>query len=844
MIKRTKTKNNLIIILSGILVTVFVCIMGFTFASSGLMYQYTSRPNPTVYAANQQVKVVNDTLVTPIPFGLTGQGYEISIQYSVGYDFDLRLRYSMSWTGEDENGDPLTTDNVILSFANRDDYIVDNSYIYKAKKIDKGSGKLTIITGVDFVDVTDTRYVGETLTIQVNAEFYKTNAIATPYNNEHPLYQADSIAAVAWLKHRNLSIADDTAHAIVYNYHYDVAHGMDYPETHIGAAGAVGTEMGAYRKTLNATNSSVVDSVDWLAGNRSYGGVGLYIVTGNTPMRLTARVSGVWVWNNPDATQGTDLAYENNIQYNHAMNNAGVGWVHDSWDDSLLYRNVYFNKIIPENSTFYIEVVDSLEITSVAMPTSDYEYYTIVTNSVNINGTTFLGQIDDGIINNVTDNTNLNKLSEDNENDKYKIQNVTAVNTSKYANLMADSQNLDSQTFHTNVTLVNNSSNYMSISGLTYQLKYRLSNGFNGVGFDTNNDSTPDTRAENMTGMTNKDLFNNTAGAYYCASGTLELYTGTNAEGSKANDALEEYILAPYASVNVLAELSTNANLAETVAGEWRDDANKKYDLLVEIVVSYTATKITSPTASQASNVSVETKVNDSNVEFYLKNNTNYTLTSPSAIVIAYTLTPAYTWLETMPTDWDYGYWKYYQKNSGVYTPITTKPDNYPNNVYMLTTSKTTVLNSIALTTGTLLPNESKMVRSESVSLSNSKLVVQIKSVSGSGATETGIKLINDGTNNAMIVNFSNNSYYVRFQGAYVGTYDIATSTYIKDNTIKTIGSNNYFIGVMRPGQILDVSMSAAGSGLNEVEYVPNQDYTTTISGWLEAHSEYNNYFN
>ena len=206
MLRRAKTKNNLIYILSGILVTVFVCIVGIAFAGPTFTNYYTNNPQSSAYAANQQVVVVNDTLSTPIPFGLTGQGYEVSIQYSVSYDFDLRLKYSLEWTGDKDYN------NVILTFANRDDYIVDGSYIYKASSVPAGSGDLTIITGVEFLNPDDSTYVGQTLTIKIDeVKFYKsytktengdTSFDADKYKTktdgvyDHPLYIAGKVLLV------------------------------------------------------------------------------------------------------------------------------------------------------------------------------------------------------------------------------------------------------------------------------------------------------------------------------------------------------------------------------------------------------------------------------------------------------------------------------------------------------------------------------------------------------------------------------------------------------------------------------------------------------------------------
>jgi hypothetical protein len=71
--------------------------------------------------------------------------------------------------------------------------------------------------------------------------------------------------------------------------------------------------------------------------------------------------------------------------------------------------------------------------------------------------------------------------------------------------------------------------------------------------------------------------------------------------------------------------------------------------------------------------------------------------------------------------------------------------------------------------------------------------------------------LINAGSESAYIINNSvDKSYYIRFTGTYSGT----DSTHFEDVTVSKNGETvtyNYYIGILRPGQILNVPMSAAG---------------------------------
>ena len=125
--KRAKTRKNLMIILNLLLGLVFALSVGYTFANEMLNLLVGSDVySTTAYATNQQYAIINDTIDNPILFSSGEHNQEVKIKYSFGYDFDIRIKYSLEWTGA-QNSD---TNNVILHFANRDDYIVDNEYIY------------------------------------------------------------------------------------------------------------------------------------------------------------------------------------------------------------------------------------------------------------------------------------------------------------------------------------------------------------------------------------------------------------------------------------------------------------------------------------------------------------------------------------------------------------------------------------------------------------------------------------------------------------------------------------------------------------------------------------------
>ena len=122
---KAKTKLNRVLYLLAMLGVVFAFSIGSTYAAIAFSLNTGSNLLSTAsYLAKQENVIINDTSTTPIAFGLGGRSSEVSIQYSYSYDFDIRIQYSLSWS----NG--KSTDNVILRFADRDSFIVDNNYIY------------------------------------------------------------------------------------------------------------------------------------------------------------------------------------------------------------------------------------------------------------------------------------------------------------------------------------------------------------------------------------------------------------------------------------------------------------------------------------------------------------------------------------------------------------------------------------------------------------------------------------------------------------------------------------------------------------------------------------------
>ena len=111
--KLAKTRTNLTYSLLAILGVVFAFIIGVTYCASAFTLNVGSNGYSTsTFMAKQQYTLINDSEMSPIPFGTGAHNYEVAIQYSYSYDFDVRIKYSLSWTNN------LDAHNVILNYAN------------------------------------------------------------------------------------------------------------------------------------------------------------------------------------------------------------------------------------------------------------------------------------------------------------------------------------------------------------------------------------------------------------------------------------------------------------------------------------------------------------------------------------------------------------------------------------------------------------------------------------------------------------------------------------------------------------------------------------------------------
>lgn len=802
---RAKTKKNWFSIITAILAVVFACTMGITYAAQIVNLSLGSNGyDTTSYAAKQSYVVINDTEKTPIPFGTGARNYEVAIQYSFSYSFDIRIRYSLSWaSGKD-------TSNVILNYANRNNFIVDNEYIYYTETIPAGTDTLTIFTGVSFTDTTDTTYEGDSLTI--NIDEVKIRKSTSSYTTSHDLY-VNSIAGNAWIQYKNRSSLSG-AQVIVYNSRYNLSHGVSHP----------GVES-AYQKVMTG---STVSSANWAGGNKAYAGVGMYIINGSSP--ITLKVSVLGSWRTEDG--GSATVNDNNILFNYSS-----GWVFKSKLADNTFEVYTYSLIIPENTALYINILDSVEIISRGnLAQADYSNYKLVITDININDVafnTFSTSTNETniLIGNIVNTTDV--ITTGTYNPSSTENMVSVVNTSLYqaglydVTLGAGGQ----QTFDANVSITNNTANKIRVN-VSFTLRYYISNAKTSIiGDQISGDATS---------------FNDPT-LWYRATDTTSSSTDFTANAVN----LTSYI-APYSTVNVLEQYVVNDALRNSIISNYG-----YYDFWVVLIPTVTISNSNDTSTSTALSVETSAIVSGANttLTFSVKNYSMEAITGISAELVANRNVANYASTSAQPDDWVSSYWRYYyyDATSGTYRQNTNSTWNSEQQYYILSYARelisltnATLYNGFTLSTSgggyqfsasnlTIQPNETIKIASVTIS-TNGYLTFNSSAVGRSSETSTTINIIDEGTSGAYIINNSTSSYYVRFTG------NMETSSV---PNIATINGYNYYVGVVRPGQVVKIPMTTSSSVTLETILDTGSYTSATLTSWgTQVQQIFDAYFN
>lgn len=744
---KAKTKNKLIYILSAVVSVVFAFCVGFTYCAKA--YKTSASTNPlsvSAYLAPNSHVLVNDTLSNPIRFGSGGNTFEIALLYDYTYDFDVRMKYSLSWSDENKS-----TSNVKLNFADPDKFIFDKFNIYYAGPVSKGNGKLVIINSVMFSDEFDEEYFGQTLTISIsNLDIVKSSKSSNSFSS------GSGVAYTAWNEYKNNAIENSSAaRVITYNSLYDYSNGIPHP-----------VYEGAYLKYGFKSADEGYETLTWLGGNKYFSGTGLFVVAGSENVELQVEVSAIWKNESKEPMAKSDptnptLTPENNIKLNYSDE-----WTCDSYSSNNLFEICHYNYVINQGKTAYIDILKSVEITCAATNRFDYQGYTLMIDKIIVNGTVFdytnsISPIQSKPISNVaTDATSIKTLG------------VKIYNTSEYNNGLYESSISTAQYFTTTVILANQTNSVKKITSINYGLNYYYSNGVQYL-FDSSGN-----RAQSFESST----------AYF---GAVENLT----YGEEQPGLTGEISIQPYSAIEVCCYYSA--------PGEITIVDGKQYDLWTELSVD-----VSSINAESTSYLAIETTYSDGTLKIYAKNSTNKVVTGLSyggsfQVFNMYSDVRS----ESKPTDWEASYWKYYSKSGEQYSQIVPINGEIPvfneNLEYYKKTSNSSpiseVISSASLSGQTIYPNERVQIAEIDDLSSYCNVTIDAYAYVTGVENPQGIKVINSGSSDAFVANYSTVSYVVRSES--------------KIEDFEQIGEEYYFTGILRPNQFINV-------GNNQVEWV------------------------
>ena len=509
-----------------------------------------------------------------------------------------------------------------------------------------------------------------------------------------------------------------------------------------------------------------------------------------------------------------------------------------------------FEFVIPANSARYIDVLDSIEITSSSKneTTIKFDTYRIVTTGIIVNA----GNGD--VVFDYTQSADQKfirkaELSVDTTNTitgtEYSKKDVEIVNASIYSRgLYETKMDQTEQSFNTNISLINNTAETKSIT-LNYQLYYYISNG-NRMPVDANGK-----RAEEYvhdTTWTHAQAF---------AENLCYGYSIADTNGRLTSSVVPTVIVAPFSSVKLVDNYKISSQLQSDIATTSGNNTTN-YDvwtyLFVEVAKNGNDEMISTVNTPAVANLPIETTINGNTVSLSVKNNTTSTIKNinissfsiEEMTKVNETDQDAYTALESKPSDWVASFWKYYSREQigGASTPTDTTDDTYrytqltsdplaesgdntafPENTYFVRKQQTydatiltftinatlfskngdTITNK---TTVSLQPGESIEFATATTTETN-HVIVKGYASSSSVQQASGVMLINNGTEEAYLINYTENSYYIRFSGAVDSENENfkSGSVTINGNT----SNHTYYIGILRPGQIVPVAMTAAG---------------------------------
>ncbi len=867
--KKAKTRKNILSILSAVLGAVFALITGITYCITNTNFVFGKNANSTsAFMSNQQYHIINDTTNNPIIFGEGARNIEIALQYSMPYDFDVRFDYTLTWSGGSPNS------NVILHFANRDNIIYDENYIYFAENLTAGNNKVTFITGVDFIEtVDDATYYGQTLSIEItNVKIYKKQTSYALASHSLTKTIQSSVAAQAWTNYKNRN-SSSTNYVMMYNARRNHDNGVVYPGPRT-----------AYKKGTDTSTNTVTRAI-WTGGNKSYAGVGMYVIAGNQPLNIRLELTGIWRYKpgtvapeggSPVVDASPAFISENCIKLNYTSE-----WFRVSWDDFKLWETREFIYTIPAGTACYIDILDNIEVTSGSWITSnEYDAYRAVINTITLNanlGTDYQTKFTytetsskfiemKTVKNNTATSVVPSKTS-------FSKTDVKVVNSSSYSQGLYEAQigkSTAQQEFNTNISLINNEPTIQKVT-LTYNLKCYISNGW------SNFTNSSGLRAEELDGITattfaqHFDKFYNNDSLHYGFSfDPDDMGLSSNYFVTADSSFVSQVTLSPYSTVNVMAKYAVSASLQGDIKTKFVDpnavsDGTEDYFdvwtyVEVEISTEEVADNSTTEYSTENSDLIIETQLSGSTVYLLVKNNSLRTVKGIEISKLSiqewhepdpsdssdWQLVTSPTDVKLQPSDWNASYWKYYNSNKELFetNPINDVTAWKDITVYSGSqgfvglTESSTAQNSFTKSgdsfthsTKILQPGE-RVVFAKATVTDSKSIFVSGNAYANQVAKPSELSLVNSGSKDAHIINNTTSAYYVSFSGTVLATKDY----------IFTDSNMNYYIGIVRPNQVVSVPMTAMGT-LAKVEVTGDFDATKLTSWSTNAKTKMQKYF-
>ncbi len=420
-----RLKFNMMIAI--LLCMVFVVNIGITFASAD--YSFTGSSINKITGSGSSAVTEYDTYTDygsatgstgKYTFSTGTQNNQLSINYGFRQDgqlikYDLLVRFKATYS----NAGGLTSDlhpanDFSLNFANRNKWIVDmgttqidnnNTYYNLTSTTNSisgvmyymdtlsGAGTLPVLSGVTFyTSGNDTyKYIGDTLTVELIPEYVRSGTydVATHQfkapTSAYDTFTRNTQAFTNWINYMAGTTASaSTSQYMIYNAYTGetnnttgVTSGLAFPhdDSVVTSSGTVNTSITnppnyantAYRYAVTTSGSTTLRNYDAItAGNKYYGGVGIYVIPNNS--LITINVTVPYYWKNAGTTTSNVVT----LKYSSDIQTITVG--------STEYH--YYRENI--NEPTYINVLDYIMMTAEVSATFITNDWKLMLNNISV----------------------------------------------------------------------------------------------------------------------------------------------------------------------------------------------------------------------------------------------------------------------------------------------------------------------------------------------------------------------------------------------------------------------------------------------------------------------------